>query len=380
MLIMSEPTKTKEAVINYQFSFRHIYQWIPENHFFIALSLAIVFLLSGIRVLISMISGALYNELSLPVLIILATPIFLGPLIYALTQKKQLTVIPTALWGIVIGKLGQQLVTEAYAKLFFSMILLIAVSIWITWMIPLSIQTIGAKEVILAIITGLIIDLGLRAPILGTDTGLSNHPFVIVIVFFTLLLFIWSGIESSQKEFLEKPLESSSNGVLNGFVFTQFITLYLLFYANIGELVLSFGILAITAEFLILCSYIVGFAALRYLFHTTTFTKNTAYLYSTIAFLFVLVSLIIRPWDAVWKYPLPFLAIMGLLILLRINLDIKGLNTIKFGYGMALGFFCTLLFILIQLLYELNLLNWVYAVSYGCLSLIIIWKLGGNKL
>ncbi|MHA1911243.1 MAG: hypothetical protein ACTSYA_06060 [Candidatus Kariarchaeaceae archaeon] len=377
---MSEPTKTKDAVISYDFSFRFIYQWIPDNHLFITLSLAIVFLLSGIRVLITMISGALYNELSLPVLIILATPIFLGPLIYALTQKYHLSVIPVMLWGIVISKLGQQLVTEAYGKLFFSMILLIAVSIWITWLIPLSIKTIGSKEVILSIILGLILDLGVRAPTLGTDTGLSGHLFVLVTVFFALLLFIWSGIESSQKEFLEIPLKSSSVGVLHGFVFTQFLTHYLLFYANIGELVLSFDILAITAEFLLLSCYIIGFAALKYLFHTTTFTKNTAYLYSTLAFLFVMISLIIRPWDAVWKYPLPFLAIMGLLILLNINLDVKELNTLKFGYGLALGFFCTLIFILIQLLYELNLLNWVYAASYGCLSLLLVLKFGGNKL
>ena len=125
---MSEPTKTKETIIEYDFSFRFIYQWIPENHFFIALSLALAFLLSGVRVLIAMVSGALYNELSLPALILLSTPIFLGPLIYALTQKKQLTVIPVTLWGIVIGKLGQQLVTDAYGKLFFSMILLIICS------------------------------------------------------------------------------------------------------------------------------------------------------------------------------------------------------------------------------------------------------------
>ncbi|MCG3218579.1 MAG: hypothetical protein KAR35_06215 [Candidatus Heimdallarchaeota archaeon] len=375
---MSEPTKTKEAVLNYEFSFRSLYQWIPENHFFISLSLAIVFLLSGIRVIIAMTSGALYNELSLIVLVLLSTPIFLGPLIYALTQKYHLTVIPATLWGIVIGKLGQQLIAEPYAKLFLTMILLIAASIWITWLIPLSIKIIGSKEVILAIILGLILDLGLRAPTLGTDTGLSDHLFVLVTVFFALLLFIWSGIDTSQKEFLEEPLKSSSIGFLHGFVFTQFLTLYLLFYANIGDLVLSFEILAITAEFLLLCSYIVGFAAIRYLFHTTTFTKNTAYLYSAGAFLFVLISLIIRPWDAVWKYPLPFLAIMGLLLLLRINLDIKDMNTLKFGYGIALGFFCSLLFILVQLLYELNLLNWVYAASYGCLSLLIILQFGGN--
>jgi len=376
---MSEPTKTKEAVINYHFSFRSLYQWIPENHFFISLGLAIVFLLSGIRVLIAMVSGALYNDLSLPILIILATPIFLGPLIYALTQKYQLTVIPTVLWGIVIGKLGQQLVTEAYPKLFFSMMLLIAVSIWITWLIPLSVQSVGSKEVILAIILGLILDIGLRGPSLGTDTGLSAHPFVAITVFFALLLLIWSGIETSQKDFPLEPLKKHSTGIMHGFILVQFFTLYLLFYANIGELVLSFDILAITAEFLLLCSYIVGFAALKYLFHTTTFTKNTAYLYSTIAFLLVLVSLIIRPWDAVWMYPLPFLAIMSLLLLLRINLDVKGLNTLKFGYGLASGFFCTLLFILVQLLYELNVLNWVYAASYGCLSLLLIMKLGGNE-
>ena len=151
---MSEPTKTKEAVISYHFSFKYVYQWIPENHFFISLSLAIVFLLSGIRVLIAMTSGALFNELSLLVLVAFATPIFLGPLIYALTQKYQLAVIPVALWGIVIGKLGQQLIAEAYTKLFFTMLLLIAVTIWVTWLIPLSIQTIGSKEVILAVILG----------------------------------------------------------------------------------------------------------------------------------------------------------------------------------------------------------------------------------
>ena len=69
---------------------------------------------------------------------------------------------------------------------------------------------------------------------------------------------------------------------------------------------------------------------------------------------------------------------MGLLLLLRINLDTKGLNTLKFGYGLALGFFCTLFFILVQLLYELSVLNWLYAASYGCLSLLIIFKYGGN--
>ncbi len=328
--------------------------FITENAEIWSLGVGLAFYYSAIRVFITQVTGKLTDVFPIPVLMLIGSLLFIGPLL-SLFMKRIHTmplIIPTA---ISIAKLGQALPFFAF-RMGFNTALLILTSAWVTYYLYYMFQMVEKRDLLLALGSSVIIDLSLRAPILGVDSGLTTNLFVLAMVLvFSGLFVLGSYILTVTEEKEPEQVESGHGGLLQGIMFSMLVTVFLFEAGNAGEMTLMFSVRPFLVHLVLLFSHVFMLMIAMYVLEIFTEKQWRWFIVALLFFsgVVLLESIILRPWRLWITYPLPFLAILAFwLFYSRGFLSIQHMDYARFTAGLMLGFFFLLIFTMTFLLFD----------------------------
>ncbi len=318
-----------------------------------SLGIALAFYFSAVRVFITQVTGKLTDYFPTPILGLIGSLLFVAPLLgFVLKKYRKIRLLAPAI--ISVAKLGQALPFFA-PRMAFNTVLLILVSGWVAYYVYYMLRTVEKSSVLLALGSGAIIDLSLRAPILGVDSGLTTNLFVIAMVAVLAGLFI---VGSHILTLTEKPpeeQEAKKTGTLQGIMFAMLIAIYLFEVGNAGEITLMFSVSSFVVHSALLFSHVLIIAVAMYVLEIFTEKKWRLFVLVLLFFsgIVLLESIILRPWTLWITYPSPFLAILAFwLFYSRGFLSQQNIDFVRFMLGLTLGLFFVLIYTMAFLLLD----------------------------
>ena len=328
--------------------------FITENIEIWSLGIGLAFYYSAIRVFITQITGKLTDVFPIWVLGLIGSLLFISPL-FALFLEKSRTMRLVIPLFIAVAKLGQALPFFAF-RMGFNTVLLLLTSTWITYYLHYMFQTLEKKDLLLALGSSVIIDLSLRAPILGVDSGLTTNLFVLAMVLVLSGLFVLGShvLTITENEALEKE-GSEKGGILQGTMFAMLVTIFLFEVGNAGEIALMFSVEPFVIHLVLLFSHIFMLIVAVYVLEIFTERQWRLLIVALLFFsgVVLLESIILRPWRLWITYPSPFLAILAFwLFYSRGFLSRKYIVFSRFVAGIVLGFLFVLIYTMVFLLFD----------------------------